>query len=221
MSRYFASLLERTLRPAPAVEPRPYTRFEPAPAAAGVQDVPDVMAEHERRAPEAHFVGQRRDGEQPLSVPGAAPAQPEAFFPPSGHEPDARPRQASPARRGDVPRGPVAPPARAVSPGAPVWPADGVTAASVAAAEGHFSELPRVKDRREAVTPGAPSLAPVGRLRDEPSRRDEPPVVRVTIGRVDVRATFAAPPPAPRPPAERKPGLSLEDYLKARAGGGR
>jgi hypothetical protein len=46
-------------------------------------------------------------------------------------------------------------------------------------------------------------------------------VVRVTIGRVEVRAHFA-PPPAARPSSDRRgPQLSLEDYLKGRAGGGR
>ncbi|MEP7343058.1 MAG: hypothetical protein ABI977_35350 [Acidobacteriota bacterium] len=46
------------------------------------------------------------------------------------------------------------------------------------------------------------------------------PVIRVTIGRIDVRAVTQAPPPARRatPPA---PKLSLEDYLRSRNGGKR
>lgn len=46
------------------------------------------------------------------------------------------------------------------------------------------------------------------------------PVIRVTIGRIDVRAVTQAAPPARRatPPA---PKLSLEDYLRARNGGKR
>lgn len=41
------------------------------------------------------------------------------------------------------------------------------------------------------------------------------PTIRVTIGRIDVRAVFAPPPPAQRarPPA---PALSLDDYLRSR-----
>ncbi|MBX9581698.1 MAG: hypothetical protein K2X87_15455, partial [Gemmataceae bacterium] len=59
---------------------------------------------------------------------------------------------------------------------------------------------------------------PAPRVEPQP---EGPPVVRVTIGRVEVRANFPSP-PAGRPPAGRPaPRLSLEDYLKGRAGGGR
>jgi hypothetical protein len=44
------------------------------------------------------------------------------------------------------------------------------------------------------------------------------PTIKITIGRVDVRAIMPAA-PAPRPtPARPGPGLSLEDYLKQREG---
>ena len=59
----------------------------------------------------------------------------------------------------------------------------------------------RVPSRR----PAAPSLsAPV------------PPTIQVTIGRVEVRATAAAPAKPAKPSA--RPTLSLEDYLRARSG---
>jgi hypothetical protein len=46
-----------------------------------------------------------------------------------------------------------------------------------------------------------------------------PPVIRVTVGRVEVRATRS---PEPRPqPARPRPTLSLDDYLKRRDGGER
>jgi hypothetical protein len=51
---------------------------------------------------------------------------------------------------------------------------------------------------------------------------ETPQIVRVTIGRIDVRAEVASPPPARA--ASRKPenrGLSLDDYLKQRAEGRR
>ncbi len=50
----------------------------------------------------------------------------------------------------------------------------------------------------------------------------QPPVIRVTIGRIEVRAVTPPPiaPPAPRP-APRPPSLSLDDYLKERRGGRR
>jgi hypothetical protein len=46
------------------------------------------------------------------------------------------------------------------------------------------------------------------------------PTIKITIGRVDVRATVPER-PAPRPAAERPAALSLEEYLKERSGGKR
>lgn len=40
------------------------------------------------------------------------------------------------------------------------------------------------------------------------------PAVHITIGRVEVRASIAAPPPPVRPRPEHKPALSLADYLR-------
>jgi len=56
------------------------------------------------------------------------------------------------------------------------------------------------------------------------SRPESPPTIRVTIGRVEVRAVM---PPAPEPaptlgesaPPRHAPRLSLDDYLKQRSGG--
>jgi hypothetical protein len=46
------------------------------------------------------------------------------------------------------------------------------------------------------------------------------PSIRVTIGRIDVRAVIAPAPPARRtPPAAPKPAQGLEDYLRAGKGG--
>ena len=48
-----------------------------------------------------------------------------------------------------------------------------------------------------------------------------PPTVRVTIGRIDVRAMYPAP-QTPRPtPAAPRPSLTLEQYLEQRRGGER
>jgi hypothetical protein len=48
------------------------------------------------------------------------------------------------------------------------------------------------------------------------------PSIRVTIGRIEVRAEFSTPAPAPAParPARSSP-LSLDDYLKQRREGKR
>jgi hypothetical protein len=44
------------------------------------------------------------------------------------------------------------------------------------------------------------------------------PRVQVTIGRLEIRAAIAQPPP-PRRPAPRAPTMSLDDYLANRAKG--
>jgi hypothetical protein len=46
------------------------------------------------------------------------------------------------------------------------------------------------------------------------------PTIRVTIGRIEVRAV-QSPAPAPKPVKQRPPKLSLEDYLRKRARGSR
>jgi hypothetical protein len=48
-----------------------------------------------------------------------------------------------------------------------------------------------------------------------------PPTVRVTIGRVEVRAVFPAPEVRRPTPATPRPGLTLDDYLKQRREGTR
>jgi len=67
----------------------------------------------------------------------------------------------------------------------------------------------------EAPEPLAPEArAPTPPAQATTSGAGEP-TIRITIGRVDVRA--APPPASPRAPApERKPALSLEDYLASR-----
>jgi hypothetical protein len=81
-------------------------------------------------------------------------------------------------------------------------------------------------ERAAAPEPEAPSPALGAELMErafEPVEDDEPVPVRVTIGRVELRA--AAPAPAPRPAAPQSgwsgPSLSLDDYLAQRNGGRR
>lgn len=51
------------------------------------------------------------------------------------------------------------------------------------------------------------------------AERETAPTIKITIGRVDVRAVMPER-PAPRPaPERRNPALSLEEYLKQRSGG--
>jgi hypothetical protein len=52
-----------------------------------------------------------------------------------------------------------------------------------------------------------------------PAARPEEPVVKVTIGRIDVRAVMAAPSPPSQPAARPMPQLTLEEYVKQRREG--
>ena len=77
--------------------------------------------------------------------------------------------------------------------------------------------------RPESPAEPGPRLPVVPAIRPQPpSARPSPPVVRITIGRVDVRAVAPAPPPAVESrPVRREPELTLSDYLRKRNGSGR
>jgi hypothetical protein len=91
----------------------------------------------------------------------------------------------------------------------------------------------RPSDRNPGVEPlprtiAVPSLAranEIARLTDQPRRAGETvkegesvaPIIRVTIGRIDVRAV-AAPEPLRRESPAATPKLSLEEYLRSRSG---
>ena len=73
------------------------------------------------------------------------------------------------------------------------------------------------------IAPAAPAQIAAPTLSATPSAAlplvppAEPPVIRVTIGRVDIRAIHAAPAvPARAPAPERRPLVSLEAYLSQR-----
>ena len=71
----------------------------------------------------------------------------------------------------------------------------------------------RLADRRSAATDQSAALpAPVVRAREP----DPPPVVNVTIGRVEVRQPSAPPPPAQPLPAPGPRPMSLTEYLDRR-----
>jgi len=77
-------------------------------------------------------------------------------------------------------------------------------------ASNHPIQLPMLQVSQQASdTHGAPSPGSAA------------PVIRVTIGRVDVRAQFPAAPAAPSSRPPRTLALSLEEYSKQRAGGRR
>jgi len=74
----------------------------------------------------------------------------------------------------------------------------------------------------EAVTAHPPVLAHTRKAAaEQPAAQKAAPTIRVTIGRIEVRAVVPAP-PTPRPAAEpRMPALPLDQYLKQRGEGRR
>lgn len=80
------------------------------------------------------------------------------------------------------------------------------------------TRLPRLEPLPPPVSPGIPPQVTPARTA-LPLSQPEAPTIRVTIGRIDVRAVA---PPSPQPPQAKpvKPNLSLSDYLKTRQGGG-
>jgi len=73
------------------------------------------------------------------------------------------------------------------------------------------------------VPVGAPeTVAPLGPERLAPRQEESgAPVIRVTIGRVDVRAVLPPEPASKAAPLRPAPRLSLDDYLKRQNGGAR
>lgn len=93
---------------------------------------------------------------------------------------------------------------------------------------GAVREAPRLRPRAEQPGSPTPATAPPRARRgieragtwpnDQPA---EPPIVRVTIGRIEVHAA-PLPAPAPRKPSRAAgPNLTLDAYLKSRKAGAR
>lgn len=79
---------------------------------------------------------------------------------------------------------------------------------------------PRLPSRRQAQGPqGARDARAASPAPAPQATPHETTTVRITIGRIEVRATGASPAPAPRPTPRSEPAMSLEAYLKRRGGG--
>jgi hypothetical protein len=82
--------------------------------------------------------------------------------------------------------------------------------------------LEQLKLRASWHQAGEPQLARLSQQAAVSHEEKSAPVVRVTIGRIEVRANVAAPPiPPPQRPAPVSRSLSLEEYLSKKPGGRR
>jgi hypothetical protein len=243
MSDVLGNLIERTLQVEPAVQPRLTSRFEaPAPRdEAARPSLVEEEVEREAPAPSRPRAARARkaipaEGEDPVGgeqTPqralrsgspaarhdsaldaDAPPERPHATIRDAGAEPE----QAQGQRRGsktgmerardDAPEPPPAPAAPTVA---------RQRVPTVEGVEPVVTFAPLLMMPTESESPELPAS-------DERDGREPPaPVIRVSIGRVEVRATVGpAPPKVPRgraPPASKV--MSLDEYLSQRAKGDR
>ncbi|HXU68334.1 MAG TPA: hypothetical protein VN947_03345 [Polyangia bacterium] len=236
MSTFLDRLIGRARGADAVIEPVPVPVFAPEPALGDDSAEPVATADERVVSKEA---------EQPAQAAAAlarassgAPSLPpiERLMPPRSSAQDLRPASAIPSAAAHAPQltnelrtlpstrvtvtarteagqqdddGDAAP--LAAEPiAAPTTPAASATA-SPAAAPTRGAVRPSRVQRPSAPSTPAPTATTAA----------EPPVVHVTIGRIDVRAAAPAPPPPRRPQATRPTALSLEQYLAQRDRGER
>ncbi len=241
MSDYLKNLVERTLHPSRVVQPRLASRFEPQ----GTFAAFDLETEEGETDPDAPAVEARAESRRAEARPRAESAprtRAEHFEAPPVLErrPDARPHEQPPAPTNE--RAPL-PPTTAkafVEKEAPRPTVTGVEAGKEPARE--ETSIKVFDDGRESrpspesgTTPKPrvvePRLSPMPKVfeaqsphvpaADGAGRDEAAPTIRVTIGRVDVRAVAAPAKEARRAPEPQRPALTLEDYLRRRGGGSR
>jgi hypothetical protein len=245
MSDYLSRLVARTLSMAPVLQPRVPARFEPLNAVDTFQPL-DVRASATptasataTSAPAAPPAARDRElelFETDDSLPAAAQAA--ALPVPSAQE---RRQEVHSEQNGPPPPEPrraieplTAPPHAIVSERPPAAPArrrqpvhhfpTRPAAIAIAAAEAlrdSRADSP-TQGARADDSPYPPAAAPAP-MSDGPAMTSQSaPTIKVHIGRIEVRAVMAAPPPAARPPAAKPvPSLALKDYLKHRREGRR
>ncbi len=220
MTHFLARLVERARGTAPRVEPIVAPRFAPAPttevatefeAPASVASRPDEMAQRNKPAADKlvrqenkpHRAEESRHG-------GRAAPEPENLLVPKAIL--VAPSQTSVVRRLDPedvifpPRSNGARPKQSAAQATPTRPG---------------SPPPATTGRREVVAGGV-DPGHIERLRISPNEpANERPIVRVTIGRIDVRAAPAPSAPARKPAPRSEPKLTLDAYLKSRQEGAR
>lgn len=205
-------------------QPRSGMTRQALPASSSSSVPPEVTAQSLKKTPQqkpSQDLPAPSGGDEPyVASPGAAAERSRA----SAHEPAIQsiPIESSPPTLQEVTAQPSA--VRMVqqesdhemlTPLAPPSPGDGET-----------YQPHRVTAERNRESTREPAIQPItieqivlpDKTQPRASEPAEPAAIRVTIGRVEVRATTPPQPPAPRtrPPG---PALTLDDYLKKRNGG--
>jgi len=231
-SDFFTRLVERTLHPAGTVRPRLDAPFVPSPPEP-VESYPAARAEHRRLIRRDDPAARAADRPVPPEREPEAGARPSASA--TTREASGSPAAETSERRRPAPHGAdrastadvgaddehreAVAPAEDVDVVAVVRPASGRAAG---AGPGHpRTSPPRPDDGDSAPAPRTPrrllpATARAARLehRVAPDETEpEPGVVRIDIGRVEVKAT---PPPAPPPGRVESTLMSLADYLSGR-----
>jgi hypothetical protein len=245
MSDYLGHLVERSFAPLPAVRPNTPSRFESSPTKSPVDNAVDadrpvdskITASRERPAElaktsatripnatreanyDAHgqFTEHPRTGAQEKNSPEPLPSfSPFAAVPPLPQNSSQTPSRAE------------APPRSATPLPRAVQPVDPATAfAPRVDADSRFSPdiRPNITSTKGTLhLDVSRSASTVTRKENGPSPSREtsapPSTIRVSIGRVEIKAT--PPPSTPSRTTPRKnPALSLENYLHRRSNGGR
>lgn len=239
MSDYLNSLVTRTLRLGPVVQPRPASLFEPV-AAAPVNEAAFAVSET-RAAPDSP------SPEQLTFQPAKAPSHQNEVG--AASEPSQAIHQHPIVRA--LPTQPLRPALFSMSEkestrtvGGENLPPPAAESEATTPAPQTRRDSPVIKPEvrifspetdRDPVQPSltTPSLAPVSSARPEPASRnlntvpqtplsaETPDTVIVTIGRVDVRAIFPPAQTAPRAARTQPQAMSLDEYLKQRSEGRR
>lgn len=234
MADFLSRLAGRTLGVAPIVQPVIAPRFAPSPAH---PDSPPTIEEFEDVIDATEST--------PRRVPSRSAALPAGRLGPSALVTDidrdreegaaSAPRETSvgaAARTSDEPRARSDAPEIAVhrlvkAPAdQPSWPTQQEDPAAELSARPQADpriepigwRLPRRAVDRYAVVPPITRGAPAAVAAESPAAA---PVIRVTIGRIDVRALPAPARPVPSPAAPRPPTPSLDGYLRSRNQGRR
>jgi len=212
MTHFLARLVERVRGTAQRVEPIIAPRFEPAAVTEITSEIeasPPQAARNPRPPREAPSPNSTTDKqeesktsrrEQKLATPPMEPVQ-ETLLVPSEVVTVESPIVVRRSERGEN---------RAGS------PRDGAeTNESI-----RVSQSARLQSPSRIITAGRAARRVERSLFARNETPDNGPIVRVTIGRIDVRAETAAPPPRKQTPRSA-PKLTLEAYLKSRKEGGR